>query len=297
MLRWIVIALVAYFVAVVSVFALSVNKVDALPPVSSATSSGMNVLMVGSDSRAGLTEDQQAELSTGSVEGGRTDTIMLLHIPALGTPTLVSIPRDSWVPIPGHGTDKINAAFALGGPQLLITTVEQATGLEITDYVEIGFAGVAATTDALGGVKLCPSQDYDDEFSGLNVSAGCQTMDGTTALAYVRMRYQDPKGDLGRIERQQEFMSAVAKKGMSPLTWLLPWRAFGTAHEAGQALTTGRNTRILDLTRIGVAMGMISLGWGTATTVPTVEGTLEIDGQSALEWDSPAASALFNGLS
>lgn len=288
--------LAVYLIALVSVFALSVNKIDALPAVSSAASSGMNVLIVGSDSRAGLTEEQQAELTTGSVEGNRTDTIMLLHIPTLGTPTLVSIPRDSWVPIPGQGNDKINAAFAIGGPQLLITTVEQATGLQITDYVEVGFAGVAATTDALGGVTLCPTQDYDDEFSGLNVSAGCQTMDGATALAYVRMRYQDPRGDLGRIERQQEYIAAVAKKSMSPLTWLLPWRAFPTAHEAGQALTTGRNTRVLDLTRIGVAMGMISLGWGTATTVPTVEGSLEVDGQSALQWDSPAASALFSGL-
>ncbi len=294
--RWIALALVVYVLSLFAVFALSVNRIDAMPPVSSASSSGKNVLIVGSDSRAGLSEEQQSELSTGSVEGDRTDTIMLLHIPTFGTPTLVSIPRDSWVPIPGFGSAKINAAYALGGPELLITTVEQATGLQITDFVSVGFAGVANTTNALGGVTLCPVQDFNDELSGLNVAAGCQTMDGTTALAYVRMRYQDPRGDLGRIERQQEFVAAVGKKTLSPLTWLLPWRAYATAHAAGDALTVSRGTNILDIGRIGVAMGMISLGWGTSTTVPTAEESLEIDGQSALQWQSDQARTLFAEL-
>lgn len=294
--RWIALALVVYVLSLFAVFALSVNRIEAMPPVSSASSSGKNVLIVGSDSRAGLSEEQQSELSTGSVEGDRTDTIMLLHIPTFGTPTLVSIPRDSWVPIPGFGSAKINAAYALGGPELLITTVEQATGLQITDFVSVGFAGVANTTNALGGVTLCPVQDFNDELSGLNVAAGCQTMDGTTALAYVRMRYQDPRGDLGRIERQQEFVAAVGKKTLSPLTWLLPWRAYATAHAAGDALTVSRGTNILDIGRIGVAMAMISLGWGTSTTVPTAEESLEIDGQSALQWQSDQARTLFAEL-
>ena len=195
---WTLAVLLVYATALFAVFYSGVSTVAALPPDSTAASSGMNVLIVGSDSRAGLSEEQQNELSTGSVEGNRTDTIMLLHVPLLGEPTLVSIPRDSWVPIPGYGSDKINSAFALGGPQLLVRTVEDVTGLQITDYIEVGFAGVAATTDAMGGVVLCPRQDFNDENSGLNVKAGCQTMDGPTALAYVRMRYADPRGDLGR---------------------------------------------------------------------------------------------------
>lgn len=293
---WTVAVLLAYVVALIATFALSVNKINALPATSAASSSGTNVLIVGSDSRAGLSDEEKERLTTGSVEGGRTDTIMLLHIPWFGQPTLVSIPRDSWVPIPGYGSDKINAAFALGGPTLLVQTVEQATGLHITDYVEVGFAGVAQTTDALGGVTLCPVRDYNDEYSGLNITAGCQTVDGPTALAYVRMRYQDPEGDLGRIKRQQEFMSAVAKKGVSPLTWLLPWRAFPTAHEAGSTLTVSNNTGVVDLTRMGVAMAMISFGWGTSTTVPTQEGTFFVDGQDALKWNSAEASQLFESL-
>jgi LCP family protein required for cell wall assembly len=293
---WIVAILLVYITALFAVFYSAVSTVAALPPESSAASAGMNVLIVGSDSRAGLTEEQQNELSTGSVEGNRTDTIMLLHAPLFGKPTLVSIPRDSWVPIPGYGSDKINSAFALGGPQLLVRTVEDVTGLQITDYVEVGFAGVAATTDAMGGVVLCPNQDFNDENSGLNVKAGCQTMDGPTALAYVRMRYADPRGDLGRVERQQEYVAAVAKRGMSPLTWLLPWRAFPAARAAGKALTVSNSTGVVDLTRIGIAMGAIGAGWGTSVTVPTEEDPLIVDGQDALKWKTDEALALFNGL-
>jgi LCP family protein required for cell wall assembly len=284
-----------YVIAVATVFATSVTKIDALP-VSSVSSSGTNYLLVGSDSREGLSVKEQKRLNTGSTEGQRTDTLMIMHIPILGAPTLVSIPRDSWVGIPGYGQGKINSAFAVGGPELLITTVEQATGLHIDNYVEIGFAGVADTTDALGGVRLCPDRRYDDANSGLKVKKGCQVMDGQDALAYVRMRYADPRGDLGRVERQQEFISAVAKRAMSPITWLLPWRAFGAASAAGNSLTVDKSTGIVDDARLGVAMGMIAMGMGEATTVPTVEGSYYVGGQDAVKWDTPKALELFNSI-
>lgn len=294
---WLLVAFGVYLTSVVVVFALAVNKIPDPAFDALGTARGMNVLIVGSDSRAGLTEEQQAQLSTGSVEGQRTDTIMLLNIPLIGTPTLISIPRDSWVEIPGHGSGKINSAYAIGGPALLADTIENATGLAVTNYIEVGFAGIANTTDALGGVVLCPADNYNDVYSGLNVSAGCQVMDGTTSLAYVRMRYQDPKGDLGRIERQQEYISAVAKKALSPLTWLLPWRAYGTARAAGSALTVNQSTNVWDLGRVGFAMGMISLGWGDSTTVPTEPGTYRVNGQDALKWNSPEAKKLFDSVS
>lgn len=293
---WTIVAVMAvYLTAVAAVFANSVTKVDALPE-SNVRSMGANYLLVGSDSRAGLSTAQQKKLHTGSIEGQRTDTIMIMHVPLIGTPTLVSIPRDSWVGIPGYGENKINAAFGYGGPQLLINTVEGATGLHIDHYVEIGFAGVADTTNALGGVRLCPPQRYQDTNSGLNVQKGCQTMNGKQALAYVRMRYADPRGDLGRVDRQQEFISAVAKKTMNPLTWLLPWRAFGAASRAGQSLTVDTRTGIVDDGRLGIAMGMISLGLGNATTVPTVDGTYFVGGQEAVKWDTPKALELFNSI-
>ena len=291
-----VVAIVSvYLVAVATVFATSVSKTAALP-ASDASSWGRNYLIVGSDSRQGLTKAQQKELHTGSTEGQRTDTIMIMHVPLFGTPTLVSIPRDSWVGIPGYGQGKINSAFAYGGPELLTTTVEQTTGLKIDNYVEIGFAGVANTTDALGGVKLCPTRKYNDVNSGLKVKKGCQTMDGSDALAYVRMRYADPRGDLGRVERQQEFISAVAKRAMSPLTWVFPWRSFGAASAAGNSLTVDENTGIIDDMRLAVAMGMISMGMGQSTTVPTVEGGYYVAGQDAVKWDTPKALELFNSI-
>lgn len=293
---WTVTAVVAvYLTAVAAVFAASVTKIGPLPP-SDITSLGRNYLLVGSDSRAGLTKKEQKRLHTGSTEGQRTDTIMIMHVPIIGAPTLVSIPRDSWVGIPGYGDNKINAAFAYGGPDLLVTTVEQATGLKIDNYVEIGFAGVANTTDALAGVKMCPKRKYNDANSGLKVKKGCQMMDGQTALAYVRMRYADPKGDLGRVQRQQEFISATAKRAMNPLTWLLPWRAFGAASAAGHSLTVDKNTGVLDDARLAMAMGMISLGIGNATTVPTQEGTYFVGGQAAVKWDSPRALELFHSI-
>jgi LCP family protein required for cell wall assembly len=294
-LTLVLIVTLVYILAVAAVFATSVTKIDALPE-SNVQSAGTNYLLVGSDSRAGLSKKQQKKYHTGATEGQRTDTIMIMHVPLLGAPTLVSIPRDSWVGIPGYGENKINAAFAYGGPELLITTVEAATGLHIDHYVEIGFAGVAKTTDALGGVRLCPAKNFQDANSGLDVKKGCQIMDGEQALAYVRMRYADPRGDLGRVQRQQEFMSAVAKRAMSPFTWLLPWRSFGAANAAGNSLTVSDGTGIVDDSRLALAMGMVSLGMGEATTVPTVEGTYYVGGQQAVKWDTPKALDLFNSL-
>lgn len=284
-----------YLLAVTAVFATAVSRAATLP-ASSISSSGRNYLLVGSDSRAGLSKADQKRLHTGSTEGARTDTIMIMHVPLVGAPTLVSLPRDSWVGIPGYGSGKLNSAFAYGGPELLVQTVEQATGLQIDNYVEIGFAGIANTTDALGGVRLCPDRRYKDVNSGLNVKKGCQIMDGRDALAYVRMRYADPRGDLGRAERQQEFISAVAKRTMSPFTWLLPWRAFGAASAAGNSLTVDSGTGVFDEARLALAMGMISMGIGEATTVPTVEGSYYVGGQAAVKWDTPKALDLFNSI-
>jgi anionic cell wall polymer biosynthesis LytR-Cps2A-Psr (LCP) family protein len=110
------------------------------------------------------------------------------------------------------------------------------------------------------------------------------------------MRYADPRGDLGRVERQQEYMAAVAKRAMSPFTWLLPWRSFGAASDAGKSLTVSKETGIVDDARLAMAMGMISLGLGNATTVPTVEGTYYVGGQEAVKWDTPKALDLFNSI-
>ena len=134
------------------------TRVDAFPDNPVPNTAGTNWLIVGSDSREGLSEKDVERLGTGGDIGtGRTDTIMIMHIPNGGKATLVSIPRDSYVEIPGYGMDKINAAFAFGGPKLLAETVENATHLRIDHYAEIGMGGLAGITDAVGGVELCPT--------------------------------------------------------------------------------------------------------------------------------------------
>ncbi len=295
-LLWVLAGFLAYSLALTAVFAFSVTKVEAMPTQQVAGTSGTNYLLVGTDNRDNLTKKQRKQLGTGYIEGQRTDTIMVLHVPFVGEPTLVSIPRDSWVPIEGHGSDKINAAYAFGGPALLINTVERTTGLRIDNYVEIGMDGVAEVVDALGGITLCPKANYNDERSGLKIKKGCQEVNGKTALAYVRMRYSDPTGDIGRAERQREYIAAVGKKAMSPTTWLNPFKAFSVSNAAADSLTVDEGTGIFDDTRLAVALGLISLERGESTSVPIETDAYWVGGQQAVKWDTPKALKLFESL-
>jgi LCP family protein required for cell wall assembly len=185
-------------------------------PVANLTPVGsgqpMNILLVGSDSRTGLTRRQLGRIQTVKVPGRRTDTIMVLHVsPRRDKAVMVSLPRDLRTTVDGR-TSKINAAFAVGGPGLLVRTVEQTTGLPINHYAEIDFAGFLKVVDALGGITLCNRSGHrlDDPYANLHMGPGCKDMRGIQALAFVRARHVD--SDFGRIGRQQEFMRAVVAK-------------------------------------------------------------------------------------
>ena len=136
---------------------------------------------------------------------------MLLHIGS-GPNVLMSIPRDSNVEIPGRGTNKINAAFAFGGPKLLVRTVESSTGIHVDDYVEIGFTGMVNLVDAVGGIEICPKQDMKDPDAKLDIEAGCQEADGETALGYARSRKLFQTGDIQRAENQREVVSSIGRR-------------------------------------------------------------------------------------
>ncbi len=259
-----------------------------------AAGTGTNWLLVGSDSREDLTPEQQAALATGGdVGAGRTDTILVVHIPGLlsnAPTTMVSIPRDSYVNIPGYGMDKINAAFAIGGPSLLAQTVEQNTGLRLDHYAEIGFSGFGDVVDALGGVPVCPADPINDPLAGIDLPAGCQTLDGPSALGYVRTR-ATPRADLDRMIHQREFMSALLHRAGNPLVWFNPWRWYSVPHAALSALTVDAGAHVWSLA---------GLGWGlhgsTGTlTVPVGEFTVTEAGDVVV-WDSAAAGALFEAL-
>ncbi|MEO7754403.1 MAG: LCP family protein [Terracoccus sp.] len=276
----------------------SVARVDNVPtgqrPVDT---SGYNYLLVGSDSRAGLTTAQRKALTTGSAEGQRTDTIMIVHVSESGgKPVMVSIPRDSYVPIPDHNSNKINAAYAIGGPQLLTATVEGATGIHLDGYVEIGLGGFADVVDSVGGVRLCVPRDMVDPKAGIDLKKGCQTLAGADALGYVRSRYEDPMGDIGRAARQRQFLGALMKKAATPSTVLLPWRYTSFADAAAGGIAVGQDTGLMDAVRVLQAMRSVSNDEGLSLSVPTSDLAYRTNNGLAVKWDTAQAKALFSAL-
>ncbi len=257
---------------------------------------GQTYLLVGSDSREGLTAEERKRLGTGSTAGRRTDTIMIVYVPVGGRPALISVPRDSYVPVPGKGRNKINAAYAFGGPELLVQTVESNTGLRVDSYVEIGFGGFVNIIDALGGIEMCPDRAIKDQDSHLDLPKGCQNMDGATALGYVRMRKADPRGDIGRMERQREMLSAVAKKAASPATVLNPVRYWTLCNAGTQAVTLDEDTSLFGFGRLALAMRSVSNGNGYTLSVPIANDDAQTSAGSAVLWDSDKAKAMFSDL-
>jgi LCP family protein required for cell wall assembly len=273
------------------------NRVDALPDYQGrpAATPGADWLIVGSDSRAGLDEGRRRELGTGQAAGRRADTMMLLHIPrGGGKPVLISLPRDSYVPIPGRGRNKLNAAYAFGGPPLLARTVEQVTGIRLDRYMEVGFDGFASVVDAVGGVQICPKQAMRDPMAGLNVKAGCQVAGSRQALAYVRTR-AGGRGDLDRVQRQQEFLGSLIDRATSPAVLLNPFRSVPLLLTGTDAVAVDQNAHVWNLVRFPFAMRSIGSGGGVATTVP-VAGTDTVGGASVVQWDRERALALFEAL-
>ncbi len=257
---------------------------------------GTTFLLVGSDSREGLTKAEQKKLGTGSTEGKRTDTIMILSIPPGGEPALISVPRDSYVPIPGNGTNKINAAYTFGGPELLVQTVEQNTGLRIDAYTEIGFGGFVNVIDALGGIEMCPPKAIKDKDSHLDLKKGCQNLDGANALGYVRMRKADPLGDLGRVKRQREMLAAIAQEAASPVTIVNPVRYWRLATASADAVAIGEDTSFWEMAKMADAMRRISGGQGISLSVPVSDPGASTPVGSAVLWDEKDAEAMFDDI-
>ena len=284
--RWVMVALLLWvvFLVAVPVWAWTkITKVDAEPDGDRPGSQpGSTYLLVGSDSREGLTAAQRRRLGTGQAEGRRTDTIMLLHT-GRGPNLLLSIPRDSIVDIPGNGRTKVNAAYALGGPELLVETLESETGIRIDNYVEIGFGGFVNVVDAVGGVEICPEQRMKDPLAALNIKKGCQEADGKTALGYARSRHTSALGDIDRARRQREVVSAVGSEAMSPWSVLNPVRYFRLASAGADSLAVGEDTGPFDTARFAFAMTRVSGDKGLTCSVPIADLAVHWDRDRALE--------------
>lgn len=266
------------------------TRVASEPEQPIGSTKGTNWLLVGSDSRVGLSEEDIARLGTGGDIGtGRTDAIMLLHLEGTSA-QLISIPRDSYVDVPGFGQDKINAAFTYGGPQLLTHTVEANTGVSIDHYAEVGMGGLANIVDAIGGVELCPSEPIDDPLANLNVGAGCQEMDGANALGYVRTR-ATAMGDLDRVERQREFFSALMHEATNPSTLLNPFDVFPMISSVSKSFTVGESDHVWHLARLALSMGT-----GVETKTVPVGGFADTDVGNVVLWDEIEAENLWNSL-
>ena len=282
-LAWIV------FLVAVPVWAWGkIDKVDADPGGDRpGDQPGTTYLLVGSDSRRGLTKAEQEELSTGGDGGGRgrTDTIMMLHTGS-GPSILMSIPRDSLVDIPGYGTTKVNAAYAYGGPKLLVQTIENNTGIRVDDYVEVGFGGLVKVVDSLGGVEICPAEDIKDKDSGLDVKKGCQTADGATALAYSRNRHSYATQDIQRVQSQREVLGSIAGEAKSPWTVINPLRYLSVASGASGSLTIGDDVSPISLGRFALSLSSAMGGEGLNCTVPLQD--------FAVTWDSVRAPQMFD---
>ncbi len=291
----IVVAVILVWLIAVPLVAWSqIARVDAEPGGERpADQPGTTFLLVGSDSREGLSAEERQRLATGSSGGQRTDTIMLLSIPPGGRPALISVPRDSYVPIPGRGENKINAAYAFGGPELLVETVEQNTGLRIDGYTEIGFAGFVSVIDALGGIQMCLPAAIKDRDSNLDLPKGCQVLNGANALGYVRMRKADPRGDLGRVERQRQMLAAVAKEAASPLTVINPVRYFRVVTSGAQSVAIGQDTGLLEMVGLANAMRQVSGDGGLTLTVPVADADASTPVGSAVLWDEDRADEMF----
>lgn len=270
-LRWTVIVIVIVLALIAARVAWlwndvssQLHRVDALS--GAADTPGETWLIVGSDARGGVIQDD--------TEGARADSVMLLHKAENGQTSLISLPRDTFVDIPEYGENKINAAYSFGGPKLLVQTVEKLSGLTVDHYVEVGMTGVSQMVDAVGGVDVCLDYDVADEDSGLvwDTSQGkCQTVDGTKALAYSRMRKSDPTGDVGRGLRQRAVISAVVSKAASPTTVISFSRQDALVDAGTNALTVDENAGTMSIARMVLAFR--SASGDSLTGAPPIEDT------------------------
>jgi LCP family protein required for cell wall assembly len=264
---------------------------DVTLPATSLTSAGTNWLITGSDSRAGLSRAQIDAMHVGFDEGTlNSDSIMLLHMGS-GRPVLISIPRDSYVDIPGHGWNKMNAALAYGGASLLVQTVENATGLKIDHYMGIGFGGLVAVVNKIGGVQICLKTAINDSYSGVHLSAGCHNLNGDQALSFVRDRHSFATEDLQRIQDQRAFLSALLKKATSPGVYLNPFTALPFGSTAAGSMSVDTGTSLLDLAHAASALRDPETG-----TVPIADNNYYTSAGDSVLWNKSKAAELFNAL-
>ena len=280
----------------------SASRTDAIPETGNSDVNGedhagaeLNMLLVGLDSRTGLTPEQQEKFSTGNPDGIRnTDSMMLVHVPADGSgASFVSLPRDTYVSIPGHGEGRLNSAYARGydaaegteeersaaGAQLLVQTVSGFTGLRIDHFAQVDLLGFLTLSDLVGGVTVNLCQATSDPLSGADFPAGVQTISGGDALKFVRQRHGLPRGDLDRVVRQQVYIAGMLRNLLSSDVLLDPGKQKAIVERIGGSVTFDRELDVFDL---AAQMQGVQPGAITFHTVPGLT-EVRIDGAAVLE--------------
>jgi LCP family protein required for cell wall assembly len=274
-------------------------------------SSAVNYLIVGSDTREGLSREEIKRLKVGGTDvaaGKRSDTMLLIHISKKrDKAAIISIPRDSYALIPEHNNSqgkvipaaysKINSAYNWGGAPLLIETLESMSDLRIDHYVEVNFVGFVRMVDALGGVEICTKKDIDDPKSHLTLPAGTHVLDGIDSLKFVRTRVFDGLGDLGRMKRQQEFAGAMLRKATSAGVLLNPVKMVDFINSALDSLVTDKGLSQGDLLTLGKQLRNLSASNVRTLTIPLQYYNYNKNGVSAaVLWDPVLAPELFERI-
>jgi LCP family protein required for cell wall assembly len=264
--------------------------------LTAAAGGAMNVLIVGSDTREGITTPEDIH-QFGTVGGHRSDTLILAQlVPREQRGVLISIPRDSWVTVHHEGRSfegKINSAYQYG-PQAVIDTVYALTGVPINHYVEVNFIGFRRMVDSLGGIDVCNQQSFNDPVINFSLSAGEHHLTGNQALQYVRTRHATADGDFGRIKRQQEFFRAVMAKVGRPAVLGNPLRVNSLATAFAQNVTVDQFFRLPDLVRLALSLRRAQQNQLETYSVPARVG--HIGGQSVVFVDNTKAEPLFAAL-
>jgi LCP family protein required for cell wall assembly len=272
-----------------------IKKVDAGTAETDARGA-MNILLVGVDKRDNLTRQQQNQLHLGREVGQRSDTMMVIHLSEDHSKiTVVSLPRDSWVDIPGKGTHKINSAYSLGGAPLAVRTVHNATGLDINHYIEVNVLGFINVVDALGGVSVCTPVAINDLHTKFQLQPGTYELNGVKALFYARTR-ATARSDLDRIDRQQQVISALLQRALSGGTLANPAKLGGLVSSTLKTLTVDESLA-KDVLGLANQLKDVSTDDVAFTTVPLADVNYTAPtGESAVLWDKAAARDLFKRI-
>ncbi|WP_369235849.1 LCP family protein [Streptomyces sp. R21] len=270
---------------------------------------GMNVLLVGTDGRDKITPEEKKKYRLGGAPCHCTDTIMIVHISEdRERASVVSLPRDSYAETPAHTDEttgkrhgphpiKINAAYAEGGPNLTVRTVENMTHVKIDHYLEVDFTSFMKTVDVLGGVQVCTVRPLKDSYTGLDLTAGSHQLNGGQALQYVRSRHADGSSDLGRMQRQQRFLAALIEQATSSGVLLNPLKFRDVTHAVLGSVRADKGFGTEELLDLGRAMRNFSPASSEFTTVPIGQMGYVVKGiGSTLKWDEAKSKKLFQSL-